>query len=318
MKGFEGRFFTLGIDIWSSDSKPDSVYIFAVNHLPDPLYYTPHGPTIGAGGRARSQIEIFEHTIGSNEATYLRTVRHPLIQMPNDLLVTGPDSFYLTNDHYYREGTRRMLEELIPKRWTAWSNTVHVKVLDMHAAKPDAGIDVNVALTGLHTNNGLGRASKTQPNEIIIVDATGGELHRAHLPASKESTKLKVFQSVQLNSTIDNPFYYDDPYPNIGGDASGYILAGLARGIDAGTNTGKKEALDPVMVWHVRGNGRDPEHHDKWEQRLIFQDPGDTIRTASTAVLLGIDPTQNGGKKQAWLFVTGYFSKAMIATKIDL
>ena len=34
--------------------------------------------------------------------------------------------------------------------------------------------------------------------------------------------------------------------------------------------------------------------------------------------MLPIDPETNGGKKQGWLFVTGFGSMAMVAAKVDL
>jgi len=42
------------------------------------------------------------------------------------------------------------------------------------------------------------------------------------------------------------------------------------------------------------------------------------LRSASAAVVVGIDPGSNGGRKQGWLFVTGFVSEAMVAVKVDL
>ena len=38
----------------------------------------------------------------------------------------------------------------------------------------------------------------------------------------------------------------------------------------------------------------------------------------SAAVLVAIDPKLEGGKKKAWLFVTGFLSTNAIAVKVDL
>jgi hypothetical protein len=51
---------------------------------------------------------------------------------------------------------------------------------------------------------------------------------------------------------------------------------------------------------------------------LVFADDGEKMRTASAAVIVGIDPRKEGGKKKGWLFVTGFMSENMVATKIDL
>lgn len=50
----------------------------------------------------------------------------------------------------------------------------------------------------------------------------------------------------------------------------------------------------------------------------MFQDDGHILRTASTAVLVAIDPDENNGKKQANLFVTGPLGKGVVVSRIDL
>jgi hypothetical protein len=57
---------------------------------------------------------------------------------------------------------------------------------------------------------------------------------------------------------------------------------------------------------------------NKWTQKVIFQDDGHILRTASTAVLVAIDPDDNNGKKQANLFVTGPLAKGVVVSRIDL
>jgi hypothetical protein len=83
--------------------------------------------------------------------------------------------------------------------------------------------------------------------------------------------------------------------------------------------------MDSVMVWlvqHARDSkgaeAKGVDVKDTWTRKLIFQDDGKTIRSAATAVLVAVDPKENDGKKQAWLFVTGPVGKAVVASKIDL
>ena len=136
-------------------------------------------------------------------------------------------------------------------------------------------------------------------------------------PSDPSGKKLKLVGTNQLLSTLDNPSYYSDPYGS-NNDSSGYVLAGLGRAIDLKKNTPNPHGVDPVMVWFVQPNKNAEKDGKKWTTRLIFQDDGKTIRSASAAVLVGIDPKDNGGKKQAWLFVTGFLSHSMVATRIDL
>lgn len=76
------------------------------------------------------------------------------------------------------------------------------------------------------------------------------------------------------------------------------------------------------MVWYLRPNTTSTEGGEakegNWETRLLFEDDGSHIHTASTAVLVPIAPQQLGEPKKAWLFVTGFFSESMIALQVDL
>ena len=320
LDGFSGPFITHGIDLYSSPNDPDTVYIFAINHLPNPDYYDT-SPPVKSAPKARSQIEIFEHTIGTSTAKFLRSVRDPLIRTPNDLYATSSTSFYVTNDHHYREGLMRVIEEVGWQSVAAWSDIVHVSLGSLSATSdPTADVNATVAISKLHNPNGFGHGSNE--SDILIVQAAGGVLLRAKTfdpdPAGK---MLEIVEGIQLPSTLDNPTYYHDAYASAPGahdDASGYVLAGLARAHELAANGEDPAALDPVMVWLVQATKGLAAREKKWDHKLVFQDDGKTIRSASAAVLIGIDPKENEGKKQAWLFVTGFLSDAMVASKIDL
>lgn len=72
---------------------PRPATLFLINHNP------PHAVDQAAISGADSVIEVFDTAIGSSEASYRTTIRHPLIYTPNNLVATGPNSFYVTNDH---------------------------------------------------------------------------------------------------------------------------------------------------------------------------------------------------------------------------
>lgn len=200
-----------------------------------------------------------------------------------------------------------------------WSDIVHITVgsLAQQRGGDEVGVAAKVAYSGMHNPNGIGHGANS--SEILIVRAAAGIFVRAMVdPADKGGKKLKILEEIQLPSSLDNPTYYSDPYasaPGAADDASGYVLAGLGRALDLSSTHLKADGLDPVMVWMVRPSR---EEGKKWDMKLIFQDDSKTIRSASAAVVVGIDPKENGGRKQGWLFVTGFFSKAMVATKINL
>ncbi|KAL4995683.1 hypothetical protein BDV10DRAFT_126119 [Aspergillus recurvatus] len=60
------------------------------------------------------------------------------------------------------------------------------------------------------------------------------------------------------------------------------------------------------------------DRHRHWlEKRVIFEDDGSNIRSASAAVLVPIEPDK-GASKEAMLFVTGFISRGIITVKADL
>ncbi|KAK5094620.1 hypothetical protein LTS08_008476 [Lithohypha guttulata] len=309
LSGFHGPLITHGIDIFPSEDG-QMVTIFAVNHLPNPEYNA-EGTKDASQHKARSQIEVFSHTIGSDTAVWVRSVRHPHIRTPNDIYATGPTSFYVTNDHYYREGSLRLVEDLLEYSTGAWSDVVHVDFSN-HKADATSALTVSHGLIKSHNPNGLGHT--TQDDELLLVDAAGGELYvMARNPASGASNELTLRSRIQLDSSIDNPSYYDDQYATSGMNASGYVLAGLLLAHQLGEAVTTNDSAIPTVVWYVRTTTE-----GKQEKSVIFQDDGKLLRSASAAVLVGIDPAGNDGKKQAWLFATGFVSEAMIAARIEL
>ena len=228
----------------------------------------------------------------------------------------------VTNDHFYREGSLRLIEDV---GWdmTPWSNIIDISFdldsqRDVGGANASAGITASIALSGQQNMNGLGHGVST--SDVLIGRASAGVLvHASRNPAYP--SKLQIIQSMQLDSTIDNPVYFSDPYPEVTGrDASGYLLAGLLNAAEFPAANEK----DPAVVWMLQPLPKKDlgdtggKEQSGWNRTVVFQDDGNMISSASTAVAVAIDPAKNEGKKQAWLFVTGPLSKAIVAARIDL
>lgn len=316
-ENFDGPFVSHGIDVIADPDPPsaEAVYIFAVNHLPNTEYLERK-----QGPKARSQIEIFHHVIGTNSIRHIRSIRHPLIRTPNDIFANNPMSFYVTNDHHYLGGVMRSIEDVYVG--ATWTNTVHVEVLDLSTpggAASDA-INVTVALDKMHNNNGLGHGRSAQ--EILVTDCCGGTLHIGELSADRNDKKIRLLDSIQFDSVIDNPSTFTDIFPSSSYDASGFVLPGMARAIDIPLTSRDPEGNDGVMVWYVRASrqGTRPgsSQAGAWEKRLLFEDNGSRIRSASGAVLVAINPKLEGGTRKAWLFVTGFLSKNVVAIKVEV
>ncbi|UPK96594.1 hypothetical protein LCI18_007529 [Fusarium solani-melongenae] len=308
---FNGPFNTHGIDVIPDhDSAEAAVYIFAVNHPPNLVHCPDTANLKECNATAASRVEIFHHVIGSDVATHLRSVQHSLISTPNDILARNPHSFYVTNDHYYKEGALRFLEVVY---WGArWSTTVLVELDSLTSTDPAADVKARVAVSGIHNQNGLGRGKS---GEILIGCAGRGVVEVGK--ASSENPAIQVVSSIKVDSTIDNPSYFLDPYANSTFDASGYVLAGLSRAADLPKTTRDPNGNDGSMVWYIPSRQGAAES-STMSPKLLFEDDGDRIRFATAAVMVAIDPKLEHGRRWAWLFVTGAFAKSVLAVKINL
>ncbi|KAL1404968.1 hypothetical protein Q8F55_008580 [Vanrija albida] len=305
LEGFSGAFVTHGIDIIRDPKRADALYIQAVNHLPNQFYLDTRDLFIEDKGH--SVIEIFHHIIGSDSAQHVRTVKHESIRTPNDIFATGPTSFYVTNDHFYREGHLRTVEDLGSKAVTPWTETVHIEA---DASKTGTeGIKSQVVLDKMHNNNGLGHTPN--PDEVVICDAAGGVTYVANIQPDRT---LKLVDEIKFATTIDNPFWFQDPYPEVGGDKSGIVNAGLQRAHLLAHEITDDESAMANAAWLAVGK----PGAKNWTIQQLFADDGSSLRSASAAVLLAIDPKTNAGKKQGWLFLSGFSSKNVVATKVDL
>jgi hypothetical protein len=296
---FEGPFVTHGIDVIEDPKQADAVYIFAVNHLPNPEHWLEGAEDIP---KARSQIELFHHVLESKTVQHVRSIWHPLIETPNDVYADSPNSVYITNDHFYRAGLMRLVEDLWPS--AKWSTIIHVQLTDLNA-KDSAGLEASVAHSGLWNNNGLGHGRTD--DEIVISSAMGGELYVSERHANNT---ISIKSTIPFDTVTDNPSFYADPYRTDADDASGYVVAGVTQGAYLPKTAKDPDATDPSQVWYARPTA------DGWEKKLLFEDDGSRIRSASAAVLVPIEP--ENGQKKAWLFVTGFLSEKMIAVKVDL
>jgi hypothetical protein len=268
-------------------------------------------PTAKAGKipKGRSQVEIFYHKVGSPKARHVRSVLDPLVTTPNDIAALSPTQFFVTNDHFYRDGWMRDIEEL--HAGANWTNTIHVEVADLSNVEPASGIKTTVALDEMHNNNGIGHGEFA--DDILVVSASGGELYIGKLSKDEiGSPTIEIVDFISLESALDNPSYFTDPFSDSSFDASGFVLGGLGRPIDLAKTKQDPNGKDAVIVWYVKRG------ETGWEARNIFEDDGSTIRSASAALLVAIDPAKENGKRRAWLFVTGFISSNAIAIKVDL
>ncbi|KAH7324855.1 serum paraoxonase/arylesterase family protein [Stachybotrys elegans] len=316
---FDGPFITHGIDIIDDPEDSEAIYIMAVNHRPSREYLTSQAASgRGAAPLLDARIEVFHHIIGSNEARHVRSVSHPLLTLPNDVLATSPTSFHVTIDHYYTYGIMRLIEDLFPR--ARWSYILHVDCSGVAAALPEADTEctATVALTGIQNNNGLGHGRT--PDEILIGCAVSGRMYVGRLKELGGS--IEIVDMVQYPANIDNPSYFHDPYANSTFDASGVLNVGLYKALTLPQTSADPEGKEGSMAWLLRPNSSTGSllgsSLSSWETGLLFEDEGDRMRFASGGALVAIDPAKEAGQRKAWLFMAGALAPSVFAVKVDL
>lgn len=317
---YDGPLITHGFGLYtpSGAEGESSTYAHVINHVAHREVATRQGDTCGSDEHpaADSRVEIFKLDLdpasSSFGATHVRTVSHPLIRTPNDVLSLGPGEFMVTNDHKRRSGTLRDLEDIVT--WRRWShgNLVHV------TAPLELGGEVKarIVMNGIHNANGLGPGMT--PDETLLVDASGGMLHVLHRSQASEGAQIvQLNDSVQLPNTLDNPFVLSDPYVDPDSDISCYVLGGLLKGSELGPTWRDREAVHPWSVHIVRkksdGKG--------WDKLKILQDDGHFVNALASALLVPIPPVkgENGElRREAWVVLTSFFAAKVGVVRVDL
>lgn len=162
--GFAGELRPHGLSLWSGDA---GTFLHVVNHPPE-----------------GHSIEIFEWLEGRLE--HRETVRDELLVSPNDVLATGPRTFYASNDHGHTEGLARMLEEYLQREQ---SNVVRFD-----------GETMRVAASGIGYANGIAMSPDGQ--EVYVAGTTRGRLHVFARDAATGA--LDPVDVLELGTGLDN------------------------------------------------------------------------------------------------------------------
>jgi arylesterase/paraoxonase len=145
------------------DPVDSSKWVFVVNHR--------------SSGHS---IEIFKYS--DSTLTHSETIKHELIQRPNDVVATGKRSFYFTNDHDKNDGTKATIEDLL------LIGTGSVGYFD--------GQDAKLLDTGIRYANGI--TIDEVRKKLLIASPTDGNIYLYNL---NPFTKI---QTLKCNTGVDN------------------------------------------------------------------------------------------------------------------
>lgn len=130
-----------------------TIRLFVVNHRAQPPYDEQ---------ALYSVVEILDYKPGTNVLTPVRTIQDPLIWTPNNIAPVSATSFYVSNDHTYRSGSGRSLEEYgqLPLSWITFCDF------------SSGNLECKKAIEGMRGANGMNTDGKL----IFANEALGGDL----------------------------------------------------------------------------------------------------------------------------------------------
>ncbi|MEM9545926.1 MAG: SMP-30/gluconolactonase/LRE family protein [Bacteroidota bacterium] len=162
-ESFTQPFAPHGISFFKKDS---TYHVMAVNHTPD-------GHT----------IEVFE--LKGKKCDHVKTLKHPSMISPNDLVMIDEGRFYVTNDHGYAKGIGKVMEEYMG---LAVSNVVYFD-----------GSDYKEVASGIAYANGI---NYDQDRNLLFVASPRHFLVKVYTLESEGP--LTFIEDIPCGTGVDN------------------------------------------------------------------------------------------------------------------
>lgn len=197
-------------------------------------------------------IEVFE--LYEQELTHLRTMRHPSLVSPNDLVLVAEDEFYVTNDHRYEKGIGRLAED-----YAGWALSTVVYYADGEYRK---------VADGIAYANGINFDPKR--NLMYVASARG---FLVNVYSRETDGSLTFIEDIDCKTGVDNIEFGEDGSLWIGAHPNLLRFNAYSKG---------KAATAPSEIIRVRYDQKGSYMVDK-----IFIGTGERISGCSVAAVFG-------------------------------
>lgn len=236
----------VGKDGLGGNAEDQSLRLFLINHRvqSDPHI---HG--------ANSTVELFETTLGSETMKHIKTFSHPDIFTPNNLVPSGPESFYFTNDHSVKKGWQKQLDLFVPGSGIGHCDAKGCKMVIKKRLYPNG-------LAGA-----LNYPSK-EPN-VLYQASTAEEFVYAY--------EIQADKSLVLKDKIRSGYPGDNI--NMASDGS-LLLAAFPKllAVAEAFKTSDPDHLSPATVVRISKNqGKDAFYGHKYNVEKLLEDDGRII-----------------------------------------
>ncbi|GAA5999732.1 hypothetical protein JCM10207_005883 [Rhodosporidiobolus poonsookiae] len=263
------------------------VTLYLVSHRPPSPPSS--APTVGAD----SVIEVFRTQLGSDEARWVRTVRHALVRTPGGVLADGERGVWVTNDHAGKTDWTRKLEP--------WYHAPSEIVYCDLTSPLDRDVECVIAADGLKAPSGLAKG----PGDLLY-------------SASAFSGEVTVWEIQHADKSLVPLDIIPLPHPisALHISPTGALFAATSASFfSSGNATAANPALplprmsrSPVEVWSVQNEtGAAQYYGQKYATLLALSDPtGEVVSGITTAA-----------PWREWLLLTGYFTPDAVMCRLD-
>ena len=228
----------------SEDFQPHGISLFVGEDRNDTLFIINHE----AG---KHQIEIYD--LKNEKLVHRKTISDPMLVSPNDLVAVGPNSFYVTNDHRFVSGFKRIIEDYMR---LSLSNVLYYD--GSHFKEAASGFayanGINVSADGkilylsatskrtlyiFDRDPATGKLSRREKIKLgtgldnIEMDKEGGLWIGAHpqllsfVKHAKDPSALSPSQILHLTPRLDGSYDIKEVYLNAGDEISGSSVAAV-------------------------------------------------------------------------------------------
>ncbi|KAK4047240.1 hypothetical protein OIV83_005544 [Microbotryomycetes sp. JL201] len=249
------------IEVYQSPSDRHRLTVFVNSHRP------PKDRSLGPKVGASSVIEIFETRMGDKELNWVKSVEHPLIRTPNNLVAMGERSFYVSNDHRYKVHWTRAFEQLkqVP---------TDIIYCDASGSSPRC----SVAADNILYPNGIARG----PGQLLYQASCGeGKMNVYEIQSGDNS--LVLVDSVKTPHLVDNLHVARDGSITLASFPSLLKLGEVFKTAGMDSNV-----VSPVEVYRVTNDTSSAQYlGSKYKVEKVFADLGKTVSGATTAAPYG-------------------------------
>ncbi|KDE03691.1 hypothetical protein MVLG_05822 [Microbotryum lychnidis-dioicae p1A1 Lamole] len=273
-------FNTHAIEGFHRASDRKHLTLFLNSHRP-PAEGRDLAPKLGAD----SVIEVFETRTGSNQLKWLKTIRHPLIRTPNNIVATSETSFYVTNDHRHKVHWGR-----------AFGIFYHVRSDIIHCDFASGETKCIVAAEGVYNPNGIAMGAQNK-----LWQASSGEPVLTVYEIQSGDHTLIPTDRIPVGRIMDNLHVADD------GSVYVNTFPHPLHWVKAAATAGRNKHLAPTEAWRISNNTDESRHlGNKYKVELAFADDGSNVMWPTSAV-----PWKNK------LISTGIFSETVVVCDLS-